>query len=48
MIHSTKRAHRAAAGIGLLAAAALLLSGCSVTGAGSSTSNTEGDGTHCS
>ncbi|TFD75226.1 extracellular solute-binding protein [Cryobacterium sp. Sr8] len=45
MMHRTKRAYRSIAGIGLVAAASLVLSGCSVTGAGTSSGDTEGDGT---
>ncbi|TFD82502.1 extracellular solute-binding protein [Cryobacterium fucosi] len=45
MIDSTKRIHRTTVGFALLASAALMLTGCSVTGAGTSTSNYEGDGT---
>lgn len=41
---TTSRTGRAAAGLGLLASSALLLSACSITGAGTSTGS-EGDGT---
>jgi multiple sugar transport system substrate-binding protein len=45
MIKGTKYIHRAATGFALLASAALVLTGCSVTGASTAAVNNQGDGT---